>query len=154
MSITIQSAKPANYRQAQNHLSTIQFINSGGCGIAALALYRWRKAHDMRVNGFAFLYDDAWDLEHNQKAIQASQLSKMETPSHVALIVDKKLHDSEGDSANKTCKHITCIQPGITEATLLYLINQPHRWHHRFNRKLSIPEIESQLGVDLSDIEY
>ena len=35
-----------HFAEVLRYLSSIEYINRGGCGVAALAIYRWLKKHD------------------------------------------------------------------------------------------------------------
>jgi hypothetical protein len=150
-----KTTKPVTYKQARESLNYIDNINCGGCGIAALALYRWRKAHRLKTYGFSFLYQkyDDWELKHNQRCIESNDLDSIEVPAHIALRVGTRLHDSNGANAKDSCS-TPLTQHGINESILLYVINEIDGWNSTFNRRRAIPQIENLLGVDLSDVVH
>ena len=139
--------------QVRKFLNGIDDINFGGCGVAALALYRWCKAHGLKPDGFAWLYKDyeADDLVSNENAIQSQELDNLYVPCHVALQLDGLLYDSATSEASNTCR-TSLTQPGISESVLLHLLNDSRGWNSYFDRKTQVPIIAKTLDIDLSDV--
>ena len=53
-------------------LNSIPNINRGGCGLSALAIYRWCKKNGIEVSDrpFVVLCEDEWELDHNNTACE------------------------------------------------------------------------------------
>jgi hypothetical protein len=131
--------------------STNKNLNSGGCGVAALSAIRWAEKNNIQKPiGIVFLYDEfeAEEAEKNMSLIQNGHVKSAYTPSHIAILVDNEIIDSDGDGV--LSKYYT-MHSGITPEELLVLINNGN-WNDWFVRKTSIPVIEKQLDIDLSDV--
>lgn len=146
--------KPRTFQQVRDILDEIDCINSGGCGVSALALHRWRVAHQLRdVGSFVLLYRDEEDLCANERAMENNEYDCMIVPSHVMLRVNSKLYDSTGGYNPDDYRHYV-IQTGINETILLHLLNDCRDgWNSWFDRDYALDEITERTGIDLSDIE-
>ena len=134
-------------------LDSIPNINHGGCGISALAIYRWCKANGVKVSKRPFVillsesYGDKWTIEHNRDIIEMGDFRRI-TLSHVAIKVGKKLIDSTGQPDLDYYKHRQPEQ--LNESELIEALDSS--WNHMFDREESIPKIELALNIDLSDV--
>lgn len=142
---------PKLMNTARRRLDDIDCINSGGCGIAALALARWARQCGLAVDGFVFMDDDKEECEANARAIQSNNLHIMNVPNHIAVIINQVYYDTyrtyhQGDNyyPNKLTVR--------NEKVLLYLLNEVDGWNDMFDRETGIPAIEHALGIDLSDV--
>jgi hypothetical protein len=135
-------------------LNSIRYINHGGCGIAALAIYRWSKAngHFVPEHAFRFLwdYDEAEERDRNDERLFNGELSDVATPSHIVIELYDGLYDSDGlydpDAAGDLEQEYH-----LNADELLAVINAGN-WNSLFNRARYIPVIEFALGIDLSDV--
>jgi len=143
------------FKKVREALDSIDNINYGGCGISALSMYRWLKDNN-KLSGdesFTFLYA-GWDytFTENEAILNTNSNNcgnKLKAASHIMLFHKGKLYDSEGKTVQS--KYINKHEK-ISVETLLETINYSH-WNSSFDREESIPLIEEQLGIDLSDIE-
>ena len=56
------------FDEVLNFLSNIPSINCGGCGISALAMYRWLKKHGKTTEETAFYYlENDYERHNNNK---------------------------------------------------------------------------------------
>lgn len=135
-----------------NFLDSIEAINSGGCGVSALAIYRWCKKHRVKVDASPFVilttYGDEWDIRHNSEIIQNGEhLDKLEI-THLVIEVGTKLTDSTGEP---DLEYYCYRQPEqLNESQLLEALDC--EWNRQFDRRENIPLIEQALGIDLSDV--
>ena len=126
-------------------------INSGGCGIAALAAVRLAKKHNEKV-GIMFLYNsyDKRRYDTNQSAIEEKNLEKWGmAPSHIAVVVDGIPVDTEGNVDMDRYQYTQTV----TESDLLTIINFSDDWNNTFQREIDIPIIEKILDIKLDDVE-
>ena len=149
------SHKPARrLKTALSRLDEVDYINAGGCGVSALAIYRWCKANNIQIEDrpFVFLWSshDERDAERNDILLNEGKLNDVEVPAHVAVRLHDTEFDSEGDNAGESWSiHQTYL---LNEAELLIVINESSGWNSLFRRRVHVPEIEQALGVDLSDV--
>ncbi len=139
-------------KEVQEFLSNIHFINCGGCGIAALSMYRWLKKNN-KLNGktkFAYFYcSDAKDDYLNNKMVLRDKKGEPVACSHAGILYrtnyidcNDKIDVSEYDF----------IQHVSEEDFIIRSINNTGEWNTYFSRG-NIPEIEKELNIDLSDIK-
>lgn len=148
----LPKTKLKQLEKACNKLADVPAINYGGCGIAALALYRWCIVHKIQPDGFILLDDDG--IDNNSYAIETGEYENMTVPSHIVLSVKGYYCDSRGISDdNPYSDEYDYVLDGIKPDALLYLINNGESWNDEFDRECGVPEIEQILHVDLSDIE-
>lgn len=135
----------------KRRLDNIDSINHGGCGISALALYRWLKQNNKLVGdeSFTFLYVFyASSFGKNDAILKKHNKNELTSCSHVMLFHNGKLHDSEGIGIKERYSR---RHEKISEKLLLISLKNG-TWNNCFDRNKSIPKIEKQLGIDLSDV--
>lgn len=122
--------------------------NNGGCGIIALALYRY-----LRKDCSLFLVD--YYNSHTMKEIKDNNASNkpFKVPLHMSLFIENNIIDTYGikhidDYHNRNVDFV--IVP-FNERSLLETINNKG-WNRRFNREEKIPIIEKTLNVKLNDV--
>lgn len=125
-------------------LQEIEDINCGGCGIAALSIYRALKKQ----------YPDAPDT-----FILIGTQDEDETPAHVVYVWENIVADTASTTWNDDEEFLartpyTYWGPSIRtrEADLLRLLRNVRAWNRTFDRLREVPKIEKLLGVSLSDI--
>lgn len=135
----------------QDILDSIDCINYGGCGISALAMFRWLQKNNMLTGdeSFTYLYVD-WDYTffENDNVIKQNSTDKLKAASHIMLFHNGKLIDSEGSIVQP--KYVNQHE-NISLDALMESINFT-RWNSMFNREESIPIIEHELEIELSDV--
>jgi hypothetical protein len=134
-------------------LNSIPAINAGGCGISALAIYRWCKQNGLDVSDrpFVVLCEDKWDADHNDSYFKGGDVVSAWYP-HIAIEIDGTLYDSRGDVSQLDLAYDIPCEYQLNEAELLEALNTKTTWNFMFNRKSSVPKIEYGLNVDLSDV--
>ena len=147
-----------NLTQVQEFLSEIYTINWGGCGISALAMYRWLKDNNKLVGDerFVYLYVLSDTNYHTNESVLAKikfnprRKKKLGSASHVMLYHNGQLHDSNGSFVPDRYirKH-----DHISEKHLIESLNFGS-WNCDFERETYIPSISTVLNVDLSDVNF
>jgi hypothetical protein len=134
-------------------LNTIPYINSGGCGIAAISIIRWTEKNNMSKPVIVFLYEGSEEEEadKNMSLIQSGHIKSAYTPSHIALLIDGEVIDSREFKDYNVLDVYGVCHSGVSAEELLELINSGN-WNDWFSRKNNIPLIERMLDIDLSDI--
>jgi len=135
-------------------LSKIREINSGGCAISMLAIYRFLKAHKKLKGGekFVYLYSQTDPyLTQNQKYLEKGE-GTPSACSHAVLFHDRKLWDSTGEFDNFYAEQLE-LDVCQYESFVVHSINNKIAWNSAFERDISVPEIEKILNVELNDIE-
>ena len=132
----------------------IKTINSGGCGIAMLAIYRYLK-NNQKLKGdekFVYLYwnsDDPYYQQNNKYLNEG--VGEMQSCCHAVLFHDSKYWDCGGHfECNYNVKMIFSPE---NEKIIVESCNNIGAWNVCFDREYQLPKIESILNVDLSDIE-
>jgi hypothetical protein len=139
--------------QVRRFLDNFEYINYGGCGIAALSMYRWLKKNNMLKGNecFIFLYQ-ANDFYYNTNERFFKGLSKnIVSCTHVVLKIDDEYYDTTGKTRTMFLWRYLSQHDNIPEDNLIIALNNDC-WNYLFDRKLYVPIIEKVLGIDLSDI--
>lgn len=134
-------------------LNHVDNINDGGCGISALAMYRWLKKNKELAGdeSFTFYYrgeNDPFYIMNNNVLKKDKMDGRLNSAAHVMLFHNGRDIDSMGECPpmNYDIRH-----EKITEDLLLEAINYGD-WNSDFNRKRSVNQIEIALKIDLSDV--
>ena len=149
-----------SFNDTLDYLDEIPNINSGGCGIAAIALYRWLdKNQELSENTTIFGFDSGYEEYHNNVKLLKNNNNNLEdklmVSNHYMIFHEDKYHDSTGsyDSfIDKDSKYEYNYE--ISPEQLLILINKPslrRGWNWFFKRE-NVPCIAFELKIDLSDI--
>lgn len=137
---------------AKEFLETIPDINRGGCGIAALSLYRFVKQRFKKESKIIYLYCNA-DMNkyvdpvyyQNEKVLQGNNRCKPTAPSHCIIGLDDKEYDTSRFSRGWVSRHV------VEEKFLLKTLKNTKSWNRDFDRSY-IKDIEECLKIDLSDV--
>lgn len=133
-------------------LNDVPAINQGGCGISALAIYRWCKKNGVSVsdNPFVVLCEDEWELEHNNSACESGEVNEITIP-HIVIEIGGELTDSEGIEGELISRLPYRQDYQLNEDELLELVNT-NSWNSWFNRRQWKDYIAQELSIDLSDV--
>jgi hypothetical protein len=138
-------------------LSTIENIDNGGCGIAALAVYRWLIKHNKHKGiKIVYLYEDCCEKnsDKNCEIIASKNPHKQPIcPCHVALKRNNRFIDDKGFRSEDEIFEWFIEYHDVTIDFLLKTVNRIRTWNNDFNRSKYIPILESSLGIDLSDVK-
>jgi hypothetical protein len=126
-----------NFEEARKYLSLVPNIDFGGCGIAAISLYRWVKQNEGESPGIILLYSP----------FKGEVGSCRKGPSHCGIEYKEKILDRSEviplDLYSNWMK--------ISEGGMINLLNALDNWNETFDRK-HVPVIGKHLGIDLSDV--
>ncbi|MFW9873500.1 MAG: hypothetical protein ACFFG0_10385 [Candidatus Thorarchaeota archaeon] len=136
----------------QLYLISIPAIHSGGCGVSALAMYRWLEKHKKLDNTkFVYLYSSEYDYNRNSN-IMKNRNGNLKAPDHCILLHEGQFIDASGIVNLKCWGNYVQI---IDEEQLVRdsVKDKDASWNHAFERDKYIKEIEKKLKIDLSDIK-
>lgn len=145
-------------------LDDIPYINEGGCGVAALAMYRWLEKKELLDNPkfiYGYKYTGHAGYINNSLILKDNVLPEKcacldypypQSASHVALenagliFCTEKYYDSYEDLYKyyNVIDNVDYVVQTLNDGILT--------WNSYFNRSKYIPEIENKLGISLSDI--
>lgn len=138
--------------RACEYLNNIPYINSGGCGIAAYAVFLYLKSKE-KSKGFQIVLLHDWmseDEYHNNLRFIEDAYKTGEPASHVAFTFDggDTVYDSSG-RINVSRYDMLLVPEQRTERYFHTALNDG-RWNKRFNRDEYLPLIESELKIQFS----
>ena len=141
-------------KKMQKIRTEIKTINSGGCGIAMLAIYRYLKKNS-KLKGdekFVYLYWDSDDpyYQQNNKYLNEG-IGEIKSCCHAVLFHDNKYWDCDG--SYKFDNGVKIVFSLENEKIIVQSCNNVEVWNYVFDREYYLPKIESILNIDLSDIE-
>lgn len=130
--------------EVREYLSRIPYINEGGCGIAAISMYRWLLENEEDSKLICF-YNEFENYELNKNNI-IYNFPYLLSPNHCGIIYQNRILDSE----EEINKNYYPYHQNLNEIELLKMINLSS-WNPNFERK-NINKIEKGLQINLSDI--
>lgn len=142
-----------DFEERLYRLNEINNINAGGCGVAAVAIYRFLTQNGLysKYLSFAFAYK-GWDAslyESNLNKHNNGNYDELEVPSHVVLKFKNKFFiDSNGYDTDPQYD----LFHDVSHDEVLINVNHSG-WNWIFDRRKEIPKIEKILNVNLSDID-
>jgi hypothetical protein len=140
----------------RNFLNGIPFINSGGCGISALAMYRWLEKNypkHAKKTVFYFFHRDKDDYRNNKSLIKNNSYdnTNISIPSHIGIQI-KNVTDVIDCYREVFIRQYEYVVKTTSEDVLINAINNVCGWNWFFNRKQSVHVIAKELDIDLSDV--
>lgn len=147
------------------YLNDIPFINSGGCGVSALAIARWLHKNNVRLNiQFIMGYDGPDGFVRNSQQVfnnavpDKSKINRDQepvAPSHCGVIFN--LMDGRGTQMVDCEKRFDILHYNYShsfydESILLKSVNNIITWNDCFSRKY-VKKIAKTLQINLSDID-
>lgn len=141
-------------------LNEIENRNSGGCLLMCLCFYRWLKKNNYDTSSFQIKQYDYFDKEkinHNISWLN-SKTGYPESSYHYTWIYDGEEYDSNGSyKPNEDLAFVILdgLNTKVTDITDYFCVKALNNadWNFSFDRKKSIPLIEKNLGINLSDID-
>lgn len=134
-------------------LNTIEYINEGGCGFSAYAIYLWLKKENKLPEDFeiVYLYWNKQDYKYNQRFISGEE-STATSCTHACIYMNKKYFDSEGsvDIDDTFYRAIMSITPSIIDIFMQSSLEDEYIWNPRFDREYYVPIIEEKLGINFN----
>jgi hypothetical protein len=143
------------FKKVRAFLTDIPNINCGGCGIAALAMYRWlkrKKACDVR---FIVGYNNANQFKINSEYVVDHSNNSPVAPCHIGLAIRFDCFDSgvimdcEKDWELFRWRYIHMFED---ESAILDMINKGNNWNDSFDRS-DVLLIAERLNIDLTDVK-
>ena len=132
----------------REYLDDIPCINSGGCTVSMLAMYRWLKLQGEKSDMMYLYRNGSTYLFSTNEACLNGELDSPNSCSHAMLFYNGKYIDSEEEFNTLPEKypksHI--LPEHLVVASLNYDV-----WNDAFNRRW-IRIIEEKLNINLSDI--
>jgi hypothetical protein len=143
--------------QVRSFLNDIPNINSGGCGIAALAMYRWIKKNvPQHVDNvlFHFFHRDSESYNNNKTLLNNNTYNSdnIAIPSHIGIQI-KNLTKVIDTYRNLDIQYYGYVVETNSEDVLIKAINNISNWNPMFFRKHNVKKIQKELNIDLSDVD-
>ena len=141
-------SKLRSFDEVMSALNSIDCINSGGCGISALAMYLWLEKNEQIIPTILFCYE-GWsqDLyESNYYVLNNCEGETLSVPNHIMLVYKGKKVDSKG--IMKYFKKNYKFHHEVDLKKLISTINGGG-WNYEFNRENCVKIIENWLGFKL-----
>ena len=144
-----------NLNDVRDFLSEMPYINSGGCGISALAMYYWLGKKNRLNNDTKFVLlcrsfnSELHKLNNNSGKKTLPNL--LYVPNHICLKYNGKYIDCDSNCIDKNYDY----KLEIDLTNLMDIINNPHPnsgWNIAFDRR-KVKFIEDTLEIDLSDVK-
>lgn len=147
------NTKPKTFEEVRNYLALIPRINQGGCGIAALAMYKWLAKENKIDPHFKFIlcYEYETEAYINNVNVLKDGEGKAIACHHIGIYYDEKYLDCNKEillSQYDTIQFISFQNAWFIQNALNNIIT----WNSAFDRKY-ITQIEEELGINLKEIE-
>lgn len=136
-----------NFQDVYLFLSWIPSINLGGCGVAALSMYRWLEKNEGQRPPIILLYSSERRYNSNLKYLEKGKKRNLQIPNH--CVIGYPFEDF--NEIIKKWSYEFYWNQITDEEGILKMLNNGKNWGHRFNRE-NIPKISERLGIDLSDV--
>lgn len=145
----ITQIKLRGLKEIQQKLNNTSNINSGGCGVSALALHRWltKIGVDKKDLSIVYLYDTFWRYDCNKNNIK-NKSAVLTAPEHCCLYYKKQYFDSTGII---NINSFTYKQRFKTVSKLVKSINESN-WNTLFDRD-NVDRIAQQLKIIMKDVK-
>jgi hypothetical protein len=152
-------SKITTLEEVFKYLAWIPRINNGGCGISALAIYRWLEKENLLIKNpilkykntrFVFCYEKYCKsiMQNNKKAVKNLDTPPI-APNHAVLYHMGEYIDADGIVDISTYEWMQNI---TEEEFIVRANNNVDYWNPDFNRNKYLGLIEKKLDIDLSDI--
>lgn len=136
---------PPKLQELRTLLGNISSINAGGCGIAALAMYKVAKEHDLPVH-IVYLYDDWFrDAFENNTAFMNKKGTFADSCNHIVLEINGIFFDSKTIDMNISKYN---MRHSVSESLLMASLKN-NVWNPYFKRDIYVPQIDKWLGYKL-----
>lgn len=133
-----------------NFLSALPFINAGGCGVSAYAMYLWLKKENLLTDKFKFVflhYDYSSDNFSSNKSVLDNGNGRLYAPEHVGVRYKNKVIDCNGIIDTDNFSLFLEIPLEKAEDYLINSLNTDD-WNFCFDRPKYIKVIEKELGIN------
>ena len=141
-----------SFEDVREFLNNITSINSGGCGLSALVMYRWLKKYNKLPEDTKILFLDNDENNHlNNKECMSNKEGTLKAPSHIVMFLNGIHIDCANVQYNVAMRFDYILE--VAEEYLVACLNNIFSWNYMFDRNEAISEIESKLHIDLSDVD-
>ena len=145
---------PKTFEEVRNYLSCIPAINQGGCGVAALAMYKWLRKQNEIEHRFKFVlcyggYDEKTYL--NNIGVLRNGKGTAIACEHIGIFYNGSYIDCDSDLPLYKYGTIQFIDYD-EEWFMTNVLNNKGSWNYMFDRT-NISKIEKDLKIDLKGIE-
>jgi hypothetical protein len=142
--------KLSTFAELRANLARIPNIHGGGCGISALAMYKWLKENKKLSKDFKFYFFYSFiagnDYEYNNRVLRNEIDNQLEVPCHIGIYYRGRIIDCKSEVVRYTFSHPVELEH---LDAVVKMINDPHEWNYSFNRSVHLPVIESFIGQKL-----
>lgn len=138
-------------KDVMKFLANVPNINSGGCLIAAYALYLFLKKQGVKSNFQIVTLDNRWEkIEPNWEFINGNS-ENAESAWHFGWTFNggRTIYDCDGRIADHSYLLKLVIPKELTEKFCQSALKSGN-WNHWFVRKVEVPKIEEKLGINLN----
>jgi len=141
--------------KVRKFLDSIPYINGGGCGYSALAMYRWLEKHNYNMDevSFTFLYisgDDSFSI--NEEFLMGLRAYPTSC-SHVLIRIGDELYDSSGGLEFFKENWYVANRHDYLDIDFLLLSLKYGEWNDLFDRHAEIPKIAEKFSIELKIIK-
>jgi hypothetical protein len=140
------------FDEVRNFLSAIPYIDAGGCGISAYAMYLWLKKENQMPQDFKFVflhYNCSADNFYSNRSALENGSGRIYAPEHVAIKYKGEVIDSENVLDTDDFGLFFEIPLEKAEDYLVNSLNTDD-WNNWFDRPKFTKIIEKELGIEFS----
>lgn len=138
--------KPKTFKEVQSFLSNIPYINCGGCGIAALAMFdaAVKEGYKPRIHYLYHHFCDDTTQKTNEK-YKRKEIDQAASCGHIILKIKGQFQDSKGEF------EIDYPWSDGGSVSREHLVNSLIHggWNECFDREQWLPKIEKYIGYKL-----
>jgi len=139
------------FEDVKEFLNNIDSINSGGCGLSALVMYRWLKKYNQLPEDTKIIFLDNDENNHlNNRECMCNKQGVLRAPSHIVMLLEDSYIDCTSIQYNIKERYDYILE--VAENYLVDCLNNVISWNCAFDRNEALSEIETNLHIDLSDI--
>jgi hypothetical protein len=136
-----------NFQDVFNFLNLVPGINCGGCGVAALSMYRWLEKNEGERPPILLFYHNKERYNLNLKYLEKGKKRYLQLPNHCVIGYPIEELDNIVSRWESEFKW----NQTTDEYGMLKLLKYGKNWGIRFKRSY-ISEISKRLDIDLSDV--
>lgn len=148
------SKKPGNlFVQTQQFLNSVEYINYGGCGIAALALYD-AAVLEGRKPKIVYLYHPYHEADSRtiNEGIMKGEIEPTKATScyHICVQIGKKIYHADGEfTKDHEAGYLLDFPKQYVTKELLLNSLKYAGWNSQFDRKKWVPKIKEMLKLEV-----
>ena len=135
------------FKDVRDYLNILPYINSGGCGVAALAMYEWLKKNKNITSTIVYLYRGSLSSTYNNNneiLNNNKDIKYVDSCSHACIVYKNKYIDCQKivNTSNYKNRHY------IRDIDFVKASIKADQWNNMFDRR-HVPDIEKTLGIEL-----